>query len=240
MNGRYAIVLSITALVLAIASGAFAAGGVYIDDVRITNNGRQVLFDNFNDGTLNAWASVSQAIPVRVSPESSEYLLHMNRHERTSASMMYRMPQQPIGVFELSALVYIALAQEQADYRLNRTSDLLFRLTSAAARGTITAGVKLYAKDQGNKVDVVVLQLIGQQQNTGSDRTKTSVLPCEKWATITLRLDPATRTATVLLDGNTVASTQYDPNSFPGFRMLTVLCGYGDGELDTLPEQKAN
>lgn len=229
---------------------AYAAGGVLVDDLKITNDGKMVFSDGFNSAALSAWSKLYDATLI---PSAGGYYLHLNKHHSQSASMYHQLSVKQVGVLELSAKVFINPPEEQYLYGRKQISMLVFTLYSANAPNTLRAAVSLYPGEKANRVGIGLQRTetgtalmhmpkqIAERLKPGTQAMETKylkgygittpkpVIQPKTWATVTVRMDSKTGTATILVDGKEIVSQNYDVNTYGSLGYVMIDCSYGDG-----------
>ena len=238
------VVLLFVLILSACWSGAWAAGGVYLDDVKVTNNGAVALFDNFDDGGLTGWYNLSDATCECKSGKPPCGML-LNKHIFCAAGASHNLAIGQPEVVELSANVFVTPPEEQYDIAVKKyaastckcgcggPSDIMYITLYAEAtvppRKT-TPKVDFYIQQVGSeagcRVGVEATQSNGSTSRSGCSGAP---IPQRQWTPILLRLDPRTKLARLFVDGRQVSQTGYDPASLSQIQQLNLCCGFGDG-----------
>lgn len=230
MNSRIAMAVFVLMVALVLASGAaFAAGGVYLDDLQVTNDGGVTFFDTFDKANRGQWTSTSDISFVLAEGSTTQRLLCMNKHhEKDSAAIAYPKVTSA-GLVEVTTKVFVTSPEEQYLYRNGKASAFNMIFHSAKPGYYMWAIVDLSAKAQANRVGIRSQYLTAGKQTGSAAFSQSPILKPSTWYALTLRLDPSSGTATVLLDGNPVATKPYNPGDYESISKLSILCSYGDG-----------
>ncbi len=230
MKSRIAVAVVAITCAMVLASGAtFASGGVYLDDLQVTNDGGVTFFDTFDNGNSGQLTSASDISFVLAEGSTTQRLLCMNKHhEKDSAAIAYPKVTSA-GLVEVTTKVFVTSPEEQYLYRNGKASAFNMVVHSAKPGYYMWAIVDLGAKAQTNRVGIRSQYLTAGKQTGSAAFSQSPILKPSAWYTLTLRLDPSSVTATVLLDGNPVATRPYNPGDFESISKLSILCSYGDG-----------
>ena len=213
-------------LIFVLAVGAaYAAGGIYIDNLKITNNGKVIFSDSFDGGKLVGWTKMTDASWIPDGPNTQKGALLLNKHGSVAATAYHGLSSgQSLGVVEMSAEVFCTAPSEQYGWAVRKGAcGTFFRLYSGSSNATIEAKVQLNPCQTSYQLGITAMN---SQQGTYS---KLPVLRPAKWATITLRLDPRSATATFFLDGRAFVSARYNPQQFRSLKEIGIVTGLGDG-----------
>lgn len=247
MTRRY-VVLLLVVVFSACWNGAWAAGGVYLDDVKVTNNGIVALFDNFDDGNLAGWFNLSDATCECAKGGKPPCCILLNKHIFCAAGASHNLEITQSGVVELSASILVTPPEEQYDIAVKQydnstgkcgggPGDIMY--VTLYAESTVppkktTANVDFYIQqvgtESGCRVGVRATQSNGSTSNAGC---KGNIIQHQRWTPLMLRLDPKTKLARLFVDGIQVAQTGYDPVALRGIKQLNLCCGFGDGSKRT-------
>lgn len=250
MIGRSISAILATLFVLAAAGNASAAGGVYLDDLTLTNYGTPMFTDGFNDKSLPGWSSLKDVSLGQVNEGS--LLLHLNAHSAQPATAWRALNVKEAGVVEVSTKLMVMPPDEQSRYKNNSYSLLNLTLCSGSSPATIMAVVNLRPREKANRVSIGVQQTVstppadpaktkdgkpviptlGPQNAKVKNSGATSATPLiqpKTWVLLTLKLDSKTSTASVLVDNKVIVSKPYSPKDFTSVRGIWLKCDYGDG-----------
>ncbi len=239
---------------LVTAGAAYAAGGIYLDDMTLTNYGTQMFTDGFNDSALRGWSDLHDVSLGQVNQGS--YLLLMNAHSAEAATAWRQLNVKDAGVVELTCKVLVAPSDEQYQYKNKKYSLLYLVLASGNTSAAIRGVVSLNPKEKGSRASIgvqqtvtppaqapassdsqsavpkVIIPKIGPQyariKNSGATSTAPVIQP-KTWALVTLKLDSKTSTASVLVDNKKIVSQPYNPSDFQSIRGIYLWSTYGDG-----------
>lgn len=236
------VFLAIAVIVLLVASTAvFAAGGAYIDDITLTNNGTTALTDGFENPVFyggSFYDSSFQGSGV----DASSQILHSGSqaaHLGTTSPMVLSLANYSVnGPLDASFWLYMPSAAQQNGWGS-------YKLRLFSNKGAIETGVSLssggsayYMTGSWDWGDTLATTIYG---NTS---TATTVISPESWYNVRLHLDNASSMASVFLNGQQQLSWSYNPTYFSsvgvGFyglmyssptpepsSLLALLCGAG-------------
>lgn len=228
--GKTAVVILVALLLIGgFATGiARAEGGAYLDDFRISNDGTEVFFDNFNDGSIADWTKMHDTTVVRDDKDKLVGYMFMNKHTHAASTAWHPLSVSSAGLVELSTLVYVTPYEQQFDIRDGYPSVLMITLYSGSSDAT--AGLYIYLdKPKQDSQKSACSICVNLKNPNGTTIIHNTALVPQKWATLTLRLDPKTGIASALLDGTVVRTLKYDPAKFKSIRELGLCCSFGDG-----------
>lgn len=233
------------------SSSAFASGGVQMDDLQITNNGRVVLSDSFENTSLRGWSDPHE---VGLIPSSAGgYSISLNRHHLKPSGMYHQLLVREVGDVELTAKVYVTPPEEQYQYKNKGLSTLYITMYSANTPNTIHAVVSLRPGERANRVGLglqhtetgaptlkmpkqIADRLKADPRQAGATRLKgygvtspSAVIQPKTWATLTVKLDSKTGTAAILVDGKQIVTQPFDAASYQSLGYVGISCDYGDG-----------
>ena len=218
--------LILTLVVL--AAGAYASGGAYLDDFRITNNGVTALFDNFDDGKLDGWTQLNDITVTCNRPNEPPCGMCINKHTYAEATASHNLALRNAGIIEFQAKVYLTAPEEQYDWQVKKLPAVI-RITIFAGTTSATMRTTLYLEPGQQQAKACIsTDRVGNGQCP-----KYNPLAKYRWGTWYLRMDPKTRTATTSLDGREEISISYNPNLWRSVRMVSIESSYGDGSRRT-------
>lgn len=251
MIGKGISAILATIFVLAVAGGATAAGGVYLDDLTLTNYGTPMFTDGFNDKSLPGWSKLKDVSLGQV--KEGSLLLHLNAHSALPATAWRALNVKDAGVVEVSMKLMVMPPGEQSQYKKNTYSLMNLTLCSGNSPAMIMAVVNLRPKEKANRVSIGVQQTVttppadpaprikdgkpviprlGPQsarvKSSGATSATPLILP-KTWVLLTLKLDSKTSTASMLVDNKQIVSKPYSPKDFESVRGIWLQCSYGDG-----------
>jgi hypothetical protein len=219
---------SLLVFVLAI-SAACAGGGIYIDNLKITNNGKEVFSDALDSGKLVGWTKMSDTTWIPDGPNTQKGTMLLNKHIFCAATAYHSLSAKDLGVVELSADVYCTPPDEQYDQRVKKCGCVTyFTLYSGSSERDIQATIKLNPCQSSYQ-----LAITSAKSREPSVYSKLPVLAPATWSTIKFRLDPTRATATLSLDGKAIISAPYEPEQFQSLREIGLCTGLGDGSRRT-------
>jgi hypothetical protein len=228
---RTAIAVLAAAVVIGVASGAWCAGGVYVDNVRVTNDGQNAFLDNFDTGKLVGWTNATTA---QVVCDRSNCSMLLNKHVFCAAGAFHPLAIENPGVVDTSMDLYVTPAAEQYDcHKKNLPCIFYITLYSSVTTGKRTddilgAGLSLAPNAQGCNVGFK-----SNKQCLCKSWTTTPVVPAGQWVTLTFRLDAVNGRATIFVNARQVISIPYDRGPNPPVRQIGLCCGFGDGSKRT-------
>jgi probable HAF family extracellular repeat protein len=188
-------------------------GGIYFDDILLTNDSKPVFFDDFQSGDLSGWSKQNDAKVE--SSASKAYCLFLNFQGPAQLATSHNILVQNPGVIELSAWVWLPPASEQEFL----TSTSLYRYSSGSD-DNISVGVQEDSRDGY----IVTLRWYRSNGDDKQVKSQGSVLKSGKWARLTLRLDKGSENASVIFNGVTQASFHYAPYNF---RTINKISAWG-------------
>ncbi|MCE5315296.1 MAG: hypothetical protein ABFD49_00875 [Armatimonadota bacterium] len=225
---------AIVGLVCCFTGSAYANGGVYLEDIRIKNNGKVVFSDDFNDGDISDWTHLRDVSVFTIEKTSTQMML-LNEHGNQMAEADHPLDLNLSGSLEFSTMVCIAPPTEQyygqKDIACAFNMSLDYREQPNCAPETLRIHALLYRNDQ--KCKITVTRLSRDEEKYKSSDMSSAVLPTGKWAILTLRLDSISETATAYVDDSPVASIKYNANDFPKITSLAFYTTFGDGAQRT-------
>jgi probable HAF family extracellular repeat protein len=186
-------------------------GGIYFDDILLTNNGKVVFFEDFQG--ISMLSSLPSGHKARgQSAVSKACCLYLT----TGVSDMGQVISiQHPGVIELSAWVWLPPASEQA-----ASTFTYLRLYSASSHDAIGVGVQEDGRGKGYFVKLLWNRSDGDDKEVQS---KGSALQSGRWARLKLRLESASGKASAILDNVTQASVHYAPSNFRTFSRIFIM-----------------
>lgn len=188
-------------------------GGIYFDDILLTNNGNAVVFDDFESGNLSGWLTTNDATVESSSSGPRASCLYLNHQADVVSEAFHAIFMEDPGVVELSAWVWLPPADEQGPAKF--TNLMLYSRDG----DNIAAGVKVDRQQTGYLITLHWNRHDGDHKDAVSNG---SVLKPGKWARLMLRLDKGSETASALLDGVTQASFPYVSSNFATMRQMSV------------------
>lgn len=222
------------------AGAACATGGIYIDDLQITNNGKVVFSDNFDRTSLTGWTDTTDASVVVDQSQKHQSALLLNSHISCPvAQATHSLLLKNAGLVEMSAAIYCTPADEQFQHHVKKigcVTSFILGPTRSELDG-IDAVIELNPNGSAYQLGVTSLR---SGTITKSAVTTNPIMQPGKWALIKLRLDPKTATATVFLDGNAVASIGYNPEDYRKISEVNIVTPMGDGSKRTDTEPVTN
>jgi hypothetical protein len=224
----YVVVVAVVTVMCA-ASALFASGGIYIDDFRVTNNGATVFSDNFDDGSISDWTNTYCVGVDSNTHYSSQYSLHGNGHVTPSpqySSAIHNLSFTGSGIVEESAMIWMPAVEQQYQYSQGYAGYAQFGL---GATDIISVGVQLNGAEPGYHVRLLYLPA---HNDLGCEPVRfvseNIVLAPQTWAQLKLRLDPASWTASALLNGQLIGTVPYHPQYLTSFRTVSFYSDLQD------------
>jgi len=231
------------------AGAAHASGGVYLDDLTVTNYSTPMFTDHFNDPTLRGWSNLHDVSLGQMGEGS--YLLYMNAHSDQAATAWRQLNMKDAGVVEVSFKMLVTPPDEQYKYKKDTFSLFYLVLASGNTPATAKAIVSLKQHEKGNRVSIAVQQTttpatpqakpepgkpmlptLGLQNATLKNLGAMSpglVIQPKTWVLVTLKLDSKKSMASVLVDNKEIVSKPYKPQDFQSVRGIWLWSTYGDG-----------
>lgn len=211
--------LRLAVMLLLLPCALLAKGGVYIDDVKITNDGVVVFSDSFNGGDLKNWTALRDATaPCDKDPASC--CLHLNNHGTGLPNATHTLAMKEAGVVEVSWRQWVAPAEEQAGHERTVVGVMMGIVGEKTGR-SIVASTCLYVGDKEPCLSVDVDGKTGKLSELN--------VPTGKWVRMLVRMDSATSKVTFSADGKVGVEETYDPKSLLPAKQLTFQSGLGDG-----------
>ena len=218
------IIVSIACLNL-----AHAAGGVYVDSVKITNGKNVVLSEEFNKGNLEKWTNVRDAWTVCDEAGKLCSLCLNVSSSKYMAAATRLLHIETAGAIDHQAAFNIAPLEEQAPDLLKSGCEFTLSLYTKDATYQIDAEIQL------SSTGYCTLALRDYRRRGGTFDAKRDITrvrlrnaPLMKWATLALHLDPDTSTATAVLDGVPLVTRDYNPEHYRTIEMVGVTSTFGD------------
>jgi hypothetical protein len=220
MRLRLALIMTV---VLLLPCALFAKGGVYIDNMLVTNDGRNIFSDDFDSGTLRNWTGLVAAT-VPCDAKKTYCSMHLNMHTNTgTATALHEMPIEAPGVLEVRWRLWVAPADEQSRHK-DTLLGLLVAVMCQQQKNWIAASTDLCTDTDKPSLSILVNNV---------EKTSGVKIPTSKWVEMALRFDPGSSTVSFLADGKVAVTAKYDPSQFTSVRQLRLECGYGDGAQRT-------
>ncbi len=222
----YGVFIAACIAMLVGLSSAYAAGGIYFDDVIVGNDRTVVFADNFDDGNASDWTSKNDATVTAGQCNSKPYSLHLNCHGRVVSQAYHLLPIRVSGLVEAHARVWLPPVQEQYAWHHKTTSSTNLVLYSRESSDSISAGVELRPGELGYRI-----HLRWNESDGGSGAkvcTDKVVLKPGRWALLSLYLDSATGRAFACLDGKDQVSVIYNPLKFSSIIRMAFWGRLGD------------
>ena len=217
------MILVLTLVVL--AAGAFASGGAYLDDLRIANNGLAVFSDNFDDGKLDGWMRINDTTVTCNTPGKPPCGMFVNA-QKYRATAYHSLTLRNAGLIEVSAKVYLTAPEEQYEWQIRKQAAFLgIHLYSGSSTAIMQLDIQLDPGQQQAKLCVA--------RKDKAQCQPSNPLAKYRWANITLRMDPKTKTASALLEGQPQVSLPYEPEEWRSIREVGINSSYGDGSQHT-------
>jgi hypothetical protein len=221
-------------------------GGIYIDDIRITNDDQVAYLYNFDDADISDWSPRPGASLVAAPKTERNRCVYLNRLDQKNTGMGRATTVDKIGNLRVAASVFLPAVSEQWGHNENRrgVECTYFYVYSGSSNDAFRFGVALLPDDPAYRCALMryrsaVVESNGKKENGaigGAElTTDTAVLAPLTWATIELRLNPATSIASLTLNGTQVLSCAYDPAQFTSLRNIEIGCWQGDQKWPDWP-----
>ena len=236
-----ALMICSTVAICLSSAPAIASGGIYLSNIRITNDGNVVLADDFRSGRLQGWTGLECASVVIQKPNTPG-ILYLNAHSSNnsgySASAWHSLNVGNPGLVEMSLAIYVAPAQEQYVWQQKRDNCLCYikffsmGVNDKTESQVAQIGVQLNKNEEACRLYVYSQtgpNAMNGQVDMPVSNTKTPVLPTGKWVTLHMRMDPLTSTLSLMMDDKTVVSTPYEPTKVHNIGRFGILSAFGDG-----------
>lgn len=225
MTRAFVICVAVLFAVCGLAVVGLCAGGVYVDDLRVTNNGAQVLLDNFETGKLDGWTKLTGA---ELAANEQNKSLAINRHGNYAATAYRTISIDKPGLVEISWFIFVAPVGEQYDCKKGGACTMSIRLLSGMSASS-NAGVPSAALILNPCETTCRAGLAPANSFNATAKTKSPVLSLGRWVPVVFRLDSANGKATLLVNGREAVSMSYDPSSTKSIRQIGFVSQFGDG-----------
>ena len=200
-----------TILILALfllAVGAYASTPIYyLDNFQVTNNGKVVLFDDFDSGKLDGWSSPQAANVTCQKPNEPPCVLFL------AGRVNHELVFAKVGLVELDTMIYIPPPDDYV-----HASSMSIVIFCGSGGDSVRLIVNRSAGDKVFKIG------LGTYQKDESFAEKAALQP-GVWANLTLRMDPKTNLVTAFLDGKPQTTMIYDPYNWRSTRSI-MLTGW--------------
>ena len=206
-----------------------AAGGIYIEDLTVTNDGRVVFSDNFDDGSISDWEAVRDATVELQQTKPPNGVLHVNRQGDICCCAYHKVSIPRPGVVELSAWVFLPSVEEQSCYKTSASSFTGLSILSGSTDDSVAVDVELRPKEKGYRV-----QIHANTYETGkpcqAERRSTSsvVLTPGKWARLSLKMVFDGGSAFASLDGKELLSMSFLLEHYAPIKQAAIWGWLGD------------
>lgn len=216
----------ISALIFMPSAGV--AGGMCVEDLKLTTDGIVVFSDNFNMGKLDGWMKIRDVSLVCAQQDPPDYFLKICRQGKTVACAYHSVSVPNAGdVIELNAWIWLPKVSEQKSGETN------FYISSGSddyekTKPDVHAGPAI--KKGSDDYYVRIGQQYGSSKSSGAISDKAVIKP-EKWALFTLRIDRTTGNAVALVDGKQACQIGIDSADFPSISQLSIWGWLGDTDM---------
>ena len=130
---------------------AHAEGGVYFDNIQITNDGSKVFADNFDERELAEWTNCKDVSIEHDRAVNTSAYLELNKHGKELSRAGRNLQVSKAGKVELSFSVYLPPIAQQFCENGNYCGSANIRLDSGS-RDSISVSINNYIKDTGYKL----------------------------------------------------------------------------------------
>lgn len=234
-------------LSLALSASAHAVGGIYFDDVSVSNNGKVVFADNFNDGNIDGWKIARPDVRcIQTETKPINYCLYLNRLNDINTYASRLQTINNVGAFEVKAFVNLPPAKEQWGYRRGRRDTTRIDVMTARNQHWFYVAIQLEPKESACRLQLTYVKQPEKgpdgkitKSNSEDFRTQSPVVPLCAWAEIAFTLDPVKKKATVLLDGKPQVSCDYDPSQIKNVISVDLTTWMGDMAITATPSGNA-
>lgn len=226
---RIAIGSLLAVCVVMLACPMLIAGGIYVDDFKVTNNNSVVFFDNFDDGSITDWVTPRDAFVVCDQSKPPKCWLHVNRQGDYCCCAYHKISIDRPGSVEVSAWVFLPPVEEQSCYKGRCTSFTDISIHSGSTDDSCAAAVELRPNEKGYRIRVFANTYYpGRPSQTAEVVTPKPVLMPGKWAKLALRMVFDGGTAFVSLDGKDLGSVSFLPEHYAPIKQASVWGWLGD------------
>lgn len=220
------VVACLVAFASVVPGVANAKGGIYVDDISITNSNASVFSDNFDDGSISDWDWIDNTATLSSAhTHSPTKSLYLNWHGKSVAEAFHKMSITQPSVVDYSAWVYLPPASEQYGWSHKTLIFTNLVLYSGNTSNNLFAGIELYPSQSAYSIWLNWNNFGG----TNAKAEKKDVVAANTWVKLTLRMDNINGKAYALLNGTQQASITYDPKNFTSFNNASVWGWLGDG-----------
>lgn len=218
-------------------------GGVYFDDVSLTNNGTKIFSDDFNSGQITVWSHPRPLVTLfRYASNPVNYCVYLNRMIDIN-TYMSRMPKcGNVGALEFKALVYLPGNQEQWNSMHGSRDRTRINIMTGRNEDWFYVAIDGNPRETGYRVQLTHVN--PREKNTqpggcggaGADyKTSGPVIPPATWVELVFKLDPAAKTAAVSVNGRSVVSGPYDPSLIHSLSLFDLCTWMGDRQATQQP-----
>lgn len=216
--------------------GQDTLGGIFIRDLRITNNGNSVFSEDFNKEELSGWTTINSGISTKPSTDDSTKLcLYMNRETDEKTAISHKIVCSSVSAFELSAYVYLPSPEQQWAYSHGSRVRTRIDIETGQGEDSFYIPIDLNPGETGYRVGLAHVRPETMSSAAGLDTydSKDVVVKPQRWTLVSLKLDPNAKTATVFVDGKAQASCDYTPSKVRRVEYVDLTTWMGDKERAT-------
>lgn len=224
MNRIITIAVSMLACLL-LSCAAFAAGGIYFDEFLVTNNGTSILADSFDSGDLAGWKADNASV-LRTQMSPAKYCVCLNKMDKNRSQVQRDLSLDDVGTLELSAWIYLPQPEQQSNYGGSRCEYAGFSVYAKNPDDHLVASLFLQPKGKGYRAEAHWHDAV-KQNTLAKSSTSSPVITGGKWANATMRLDPAKKTVSLLIDGKLACRISYVPERFQSISSVILFSDLG-------------
>ena len=207
------------------SSPALAVGGMYVDNVLLTNNGASVFADSFDRGTLEGWKAAGASL-IQSQPNPPQYSLYLNKSQRGRSQAEHVVSLDSVGRLELSAWLYLPPVEQQSNYAGSRCDYAGFVIYAADPQDYLTTSLYLQPKGTGYRAQAQWRDAV-RKNTLVKSYTGKPVINGDTWVRATMRLDPEEKTVSLLLDNKLACRISYEPERFKSISSILLFSDLG-------------
>lgn len=241
MNWRYVTQFGIGILIIlssVIGNPLYADGGIYFDDLLVTNDSYEVMSDDFNDGNLSYWWYHVMAKPSRAQSHSPAYSVHLNQLGDSVSLAACAARDFDIlnpGIVEMSSWVWLPPVNEQGSEQIHSGAATYMLLYSKNSIDNFGCLVGLLGEDTSYRLYLKWNENSTPNGSINHSRESAIRITPEVWTKLSLRADRSTGMVSGYIDGTKFAEFAYNQENFTSFRGISYW-GYLGGNNAPVPE----
>jgi hypothetical protein len=217
--------------------GEDTLGGIFLRDLRVSNNGNSVFFEDFNAEELCGWNTVNTGAWTTEAPgEPAKFCLYLNRETDENAGVARKIECSKVGTLEISAYVYCPAPEQQWAYTHGARSRTRIDLETKRGEHGFYLTIDLNPGETGYRVGLVHMKPELREMGNGVEKYESQgvVITPQKWTHLSFKLNPSARTATVSVDGKPQVSCEYSPDKISSVDYVDLTTWMGDQERETV------